>query len=248
MNILESTQKRSGKTLVLLMLLLCIPANLLIACNNVSKTDNQIESKLEVEVNNNLTTTANEGITLEIVASVKNEVVNANVEKMRPILRAVTGFILENKSYNSANNSTYWMALDTAANEYIRIYGKAVAEGSFYKVSPQIIEELSYVLFPNRVDYEKVVIPTFSNIKYARYDQTEHIYYIAQGTLGGVLCTEIGNITNNDDGSLTVTVNATSASIEEKDWKETFSFTLIKNEKAAESHFAYAIKDVTWLK
>jgi len=88
MNILDSTKKRSGKIFVLLVLILCIPANLLIACNDVSKTDNPTESKLGVEINNNnLVTTANEGkntaneditsasvVSVAVVASVSNGV------------------------------------------------------------------------------------------------------------------------------------------------------------------------------
>jgi len=59
MNILDSTEKRLGKIIALFVLLLCMPASLLIACNDVSITDNQTESKLEVGVDNNVVTTSN---------------------------------------------------------------------------------------------------------------------------------------------------------------------------------------------
>ena len=73
MNILDSTKKRSGKIFMLLVLLLCIPANLLIACNDVSKTNNPSGSEQEVK-GNNFVTTSNEGITSANVASVNNDV------------------------------------------------------------------------------------------------------------------------------------------------------------------------------
>ena len=178
------------------------------------------------------------------VAAQSDETINANLQNMKTIFRALSGYIIEEKSYDISSDAQYWKALVMATNEYVRDYGKEDFDGNhlnnYYKVSPEIIREMAYVLFPDRTDFQSVDIPQFTGVPYITYDKASNAYHVNIGELG-IMRVSVGDFVRNEDGSITVSVNAFSP-LPDDNLNETISFTLINNEDDANSDFAYAVK------
>lgn len=224
------------KKIIVMSTLLCML--ILTACNTKDSKEETTVTIGETQVATNMNVQVDETIQ-------NSEVVNTNVEKMQPILRAVTGYLVREKTYDYTDNSKYWEILCSAINEYEYnpVYGKLVLEGNFFKVSPEIINELAYVLFPDKADYKKVAIPAFDNIQYARYDEKQNVYYIAAAELG-MFSPKVESITSNNDKSITVILNEKGVN----DNNRIFSITLIKNENSTNDYYPYAIKNAIVIK
>lgn len=255
------------KKIIVMSVLMCM--TLLTACGTKKVNGNTANEPVAVEettateaatmveqatsVNTQTTSAADKGKTNEnqvvqasnTAAAQSDETINANLQKMKTIFRAISGYLVEEKSYDGSSDSQYWEAIRFATNEYVNDYHIEDLDGNGYnnycRVSPEIIGEMAYVLFPDRLDYKTVDIPKSSGSLNASYDEASNSYNIEIGELG-TLAVRVEDFARNEDGSITVMVRAYSA---ERDvtWHKTMSFTLINNEDPNNSDFPYAIKD-----